>query len=335
LGIRENGAWRQDTCSYCPDIVYSQAANFQISLTLPPDWLVASNLDQTGVLENEKNLTQDINTTTAPQKNAQLTHVLSSLNLPVRDIALVISPRLQVESRTFGEVEVKVYTLQDEAGVDDAMTEQIFSMAEGSLHLFSERFGPYLYRALSLVIFPGAGTSGEEYPGLAFLYLKKDAERLPSVVAHEIAHQWWYGVVGSDIYREPWLDESLAEYSAVLYLEQTAGAQAAQASLEEFRNDVQVLSLSTGKDWKVGSSVLDFPDFDIYETVIYHKGPLFLDALRQEIGDEAFFSGLQQYYEWYKFGIGTGQGFLEAMQQASGKDLLPLFDEWVGLDNLR
>ena len=85
----------------------------------------------------------------------------------------------------------------------------------------------------------------------------------------------------------------------------------------------------------MGSSVLDFPDFDTYETVIYRKGPLFLDALRQEIGDEAFFSGLQQYYEWYKFGIGTGQGFLEAMQQASMKDLRPLFDEWVGLDNLR
>jgi hypothetical protein len=322
LGIRENGAWRQDTCSYCPDIVYSQAANFQISLTLPPDWLVASNLDQTGVLGTEN-------------KNAPLTHILSSHNVPVRDTALVMSPRLHEDIRTFGEVEVKVYTLQEEAGVDDAMIEQIFSTAEESLHLFSERFGPYPYRALNLVIFPGVGTSGEEYPGLAFLYLKKDAKNLPSVVAHEIAHQWWYGAVGSDIYREPWLDESLAEYSAMLYLEQDAGLNVAQTRLEEYRNDVQVLSLSTGKDWKVGSSVLDFPDFDAYETVVYRKGPLFLDALRQEIGDEAFFSGLQQYYEWYKFGIGTGQGFLEAMQQASGKDLRPLFDEWVGLDNLR
>ncbi len=322
LGIRENGAWRQDACSYCLDIVYSQAANFQISLTLPPDWLVASNLDQTGILGTEN-------------KNAPFTHILSSRNVPVRDIALVISPRLQEDIRTFGEVEVKIYTLQMEAGVDDAMIEQIFSTAEESLHLFSERFGPYPYRALSLVIFPGVGTSGEEYPGLAFLYLKKDAKNLPSVVAHEVAHQWWYGAVGSDIYREPWLDESLAEYSAMLYVEEDAGLNVAQARLEEYRNDVQVLSVSTGKDWKVGSSVLDFPDFDTYETVIYRKGPLFLDALRQEIGDEAFFSGLQQYYEWYKFGIGTGQGFLEAMQQASGKDLRPLFEEWVGLDNLR
>lgn len=322
FGIRDNGAWRQDACSYCLDIVYSQAANFQISLTLPPDWLVASNLDQTNILGVDN-------------KDAPLTHILSSRNAPVRDTALVISPRLQEDSRTFGGVEIKVFTLHEEDEVDNEMIEQIFSTAEESLRLFSDHFGSYPYRALSLVVFPGVGTSAEGFPGMVFLYLKKDAENLPFIIAREIAHQWWYGAVGNDIYLEPWLNESLAEYSAVFYLEQDAGLKASEARLQGYRNDMQVLSLSTGKDWKVGSSVLDFPDLDSYETVIYDKGSLFLDALRQEIGDKAFFSGLQQYYEWYKFGIGTGQGFLEAMQQTSGKDLRLIFDEWVGLDNMR
>lgn len=322
IGVRDNGAWQQDTCSYCLDYVYSQAANFQISLTLPADWQIASNLDQTNILG-------------ADNDDTPLTHVLSSGNTPVRDIAIVTSPRLQEESRTFGDVDVKVFTLAGEDEVDIPALEQIFSTAEESLRLFSDYFGSYPYRRLNLVILPGLGASGEGYPGMVFLYLKKDAKNLSFLVAREIARQWWYGVVGNDIYQEPWLSESLAEYSAVFYQEQNSGLDTSEDTLQGYRNEVQVLSLSTGKDWKVGSSVLDFPDLISYQTVTLAKGSLFLDALRHKIGDEAFFTGLHQYYEWNKYGIGTGMGFLQAMQKTSGKDLRPIFNEWVGLDNMR
>jgi len=82
---------------------------------------------------------------------------------------------------------------------------------------------------------------------------------------------------------------------------------------------------------KVGSSLAEFSGSGYYTNIVYHKGPLFLNALRIQMGDEAFFIGLRAYYRQYRFGVASGEGFLQVMQQYSDTDLVPLFEEWVGL----
>jgi len=79
-----------------------------------------------------------------------------------------------------------------------------------SMHTFSDAFGDYPYREVDVVLLGAATFGGMEYPTIVF----SEANRL--TIAHELAHQWWYGVVGSDQFSEPWLDEGLATWSQYL-----------------------------------------------------------------------------------------------------------------------
>ena len=86
----------------------------------------------------------------------------------------------------------------------------MLAAAQTSVSTFSASFGPYPYPELDVVLgaFPDFG--GMEYPTIVFSEVDK------WTVAHEVAHQWWYGLVGNDQYAEPWLDESLATWSEEL-----------------------------------------------------------------------------------------------------------------------
>lgn len=90
-----------------------------------------------------------------------------------------------------------------------------------ALDFYSRKIGLYPYTELFVVPFDQTG--GMEYPGLVMIssrYLRSNnrAEMGELVIAHEVAHQWFYALVGSDQIKAPWLDESLVEFwlSAVM-----------------------------------------------------------------------------------------------------------------------
>jgi cell division protein FtsX len=309
LAVHEASGWRLDVCEFCPDIVYSESSFYEYTVTAPADWEIAATGGEVDIREN---------------RDGTLTHVYEAG--PVRDLALVLSPELHVQSRKAAGIVVSVYSLPD-----DPQAGEILTIATEAFNLFNERFGPYPYSSLRLAVFSGPGMTGWEYPGLIYLHYRQGDSLLDLFVAHEIAHQWWYGVVGNDVFTEPWLDEALAEYSAVLYLEEMEGAGAVQPRLQAYEDELIRLHVLRGETRLVGSAVWEFaPKGEHYFDIVYGKGALFMNALRQKIGDEAFFAGWRTYYDWYKFGMSTGRGFLEAMQQAAGQDLRPFFEEWIG-----
>jgi len=309
LAVHEASGWRLDVCEFCPDIVYSESGFYEYTVTAPADWEVAATGEEVDIWEN---------------RDGTLTHVYEAG--PVRDLALALSPEFHVQSQEAAGVVVSVYSLPD-----DPQAGEILTIATEAFSLFNERFGPYPYSSLRLAAFSGPGMTGWEYPGLIYLHYRQSDSLLGPLVAHEVAHQWWYGVVGNDVFTEPWLDEALAEYSAVLYLEKGAGAEAAQQHLQKYEDQITRLRVIEGDERPVGSPVWAFaPRGEDYFDIVYAKGAVFMNALRQKIGDEAFFAGWRAYYDRYKFGVSTGRGFLEAMQQAAEQDLRPFFEEWVG-----
>src|SRR5690606_29132021 len=95
--------------------------------------------------------------------------------------------------------------------------------ATGSLAEFNRMFGEYPYRELDVLAMPTTGF-GMEYPGviaIANRFYGEAGGAFAEAVVHEIAHQWWYNLVGNDQPDIPWLDESLANYSYYLYFEAT------------------------------------------------------------------------------------------------------------------
>jgi hypothetical protein len=77
---------------------------------------------------------------------------------------------------------------------------------------FGRRYGPYPWPAFTLAITPGVG-GGIEYPG----HVMQGPGTLGSITSHEVAHQWFYGLVGNDQGSDPWLDEGLASWGEARY----------------------------------------------------------------------------------------------------------------------
>ncbi|NLE77481.1 MAG: M1 family metallopeptidase, partial [Chloroflexi bacterium] len=209
------------------------------------------------------------------------------------------------------------------------MGEAVLAYASRSFRLFSELFGPYPYGELDLAEV-GIDALGIEYPGFIVLAESLYANEDPStefVVVHEMAHQWWYGLVGNDQLDEPWLDEALANYSTALYFEKVYGAEAGARVVNGYRQRYEGL-LKQGRDAPVAQPVTAFREED-YGSVVYQKGALFFHALRQEVGDDRFLAILRQYQARYRYGIARGKEFLSLAEALSGRSLRPLAQEWL------
>ncbi|HAF61506.1 MAG TPA: hypothetical protein DCK95_04195, partial [Anaerolineaceae bacterium] len=310
LAVYDQNGWRMDIPSM-PDIVYSQSARFNYAVTLPSDWQIVATGEQ---------LAQEALSTGQMRYTYQ-----TGL---VRDVSITFSQQFEIYQRTVGDTTLYLALANPEAD-----NEFLLDSAESAFSLYEGLFGEYPFASLKIIAWKSIRSSGKEYPGLIYVeYNIGEGTKMQKVMAHEIAHQWWFSTVGNDIFKDAWLDEGFAEYSALLYLRETQGEEVFQNELKELENSVALADAESGGKYKVGSSVEELSASYYYTNFVYEKGALFLDMLRTQMGDEAFFAGLRAYYRQYQFGVADRQGFMEVMQRFTDVNLSPLFEEWVGLD---
>jgi len=299
---RIDGAWQVEAAPYGGDTTNSDVATYRVDVTYPEGLTLAAS----GV---------EIETTT----NDDGTRTARYLTGPMRDFAFTLGPH-EVDERTVDGVVVRALSLPDHAEGAEVMLES----AARQLEILNDLVGPYPYPELDVVDVPGA-FGGIEYPGIVFVgTLGTDWVIEPTV--HEVAHQWFYALIGGDQLHEPWLDEALATYAEVLYYEAIGRPGAATGLLSQFR---AWLRTHPEPETPIGRSVAAYGDPEAYALFVYGKGALFLDALRGEIGDEAFEAFLHGYYQSQRYGFATGEEFQQHAEAACGCDLDELFDRWV------
>ena len=230
-----------------------------------------------------------------------------------------------------GETEVNSYFLQ---GSDEG-AQSALNIAVDSLNSYNERFGIYPYTELDLVSTPMQAL-GMEYPGITAISTElynpygdisgtPTSVYLESAVAHEVAHQWFYNMVGNDQVDEPWVDEAIVQYVTGLYYKDMYG----QGGYDGFKNSwMDRWGRVEFADTPIGLPAADY-DSKAYGAIVYGKGPLFVDALAEEMGQKVFDAFLRDYFETNKWGIGTAESFKELAESHCGCDLTALFDEWV------
>ena len=205
-------------------------------------------------------------------------------------------------------------------------------MATDALLTYEKRFGPYPFRILKVYESPTT-IGGMEYSMLAgvtdSLYDAPEAPYFEWIVAHEVAHQWWYGLVGSDPINEPWLDEALANYSLTLYFEDTRGAAYALANRNSDYYGRYAAILQNHPDQPAGlPSGMYNPA--TYGAFVYGKGPIFFDSIRRASGDEAFFRWMRLYAARHRFGIAQAADLLDAADAAGiGAAARTAYRAWV------
>jgi len=248
---------------------------------------------------------------------------------PMRDFYLVASTRYTILSDQVGETTVNSYVLPEflnEAKIT-------LGYAVESLQIFNERFGPYPFTEFDVASTPTLAL-GIEYPGIIAMALRlyDPAQRgdyplvyLESTVAHEVGHQWFYSVVGSDQLDEPWLDEALTQYATLLYFQDLYGASGAEGfrqSLRERWGRVDKADIPIGLPVRAYSGVE-------YGAIVYGRGPLFVETLAKTMGGETFGSFVRDYCEVHRWGIATTESLKQLAESHCDCDLTPLFVDWV------
>lgn len=149
--------------------------------------------------------------------------------------------------------------------------------------------------------------------------LGKSLERtLEFTVAHEVAHQYFAALVGSDPINAPVVDETLAQYASLLYMEWKYGRAVAEQIREEMLvGSYHLYRLSGGKDGPADRPTSDFEDSMQYGALVYGKAPLLHHASRKLIGDEAFFKALRAYVDAYRFKWTCDDCFTRELAKAS------------------
>jgi aminopeptidase N len=250
---------------------------------------------------------------------------------PARDFYLAASENYTVISETVGETTVNSYAFAERAqGAELAL-----QFATGALRSYSERFGVYPYTEFDVVSTPMLAL-GMEYPGIVDIALTlydPDEEVwgspsqvvLESTVAHEVAHQWFYNVVGNDQVDEPWLDEAVVQYATGLYYVDVYGECAAQGFRDSWEGRWDSVDRA---EIPIGLPSGAYAEGE-YGPIVYGRGPLFIAALAEEMGQETLDEFLRDYYQSHKWGIGTGDAFRQLAEQHCQCDLTALFEEWV------
>jgi aminopeptidase N len=147
-----------------------------------------------------------------------------------------------------------------------------------------------------------------------------DPSSVQTVVAHELAHQWFGDSVSPANWQDIWLNEGFASYAEWLWIEHIAGAQARDAAIAEAYHQL---------DARGPPPPGTPPRDDLVNDGVYRRGGLTLHALRLRVGDDTFFKILRAYAERYRYGNASTADFIAVAKQASGQNLASFFDGWL------
>lgn len=298
-------------CTYAPygDPFYSVCADYEVEFTCAEEYVLATSGEILQVQQVGRG------------KNYQM-----RLN-NARDFAMVLSKDFAVHTTRAGETDVYYYCYQDDRA------SQTLQTAKNALSYFDRTFGKYPYSTYSVVQTPFL-EGGMEYPALVYVSDLVRGEELDTVVVHETAHQWWYGVVGNNQMEEAWLDEGLSEYSACLFFENHPSYGVTRAQMvgdteKAFRAFVSVTRQNKGRaDTSMHRNLRAFSSEYEYVNVTYHGGVLLFDGLRQSVGDKAFLKAIRRYYRENAHGVARQEDLVGAFERA-GVKVRGYVESWV------
>ncbi len=308
--VYENGEFNTSPYNANGDPFYSDMANYYVEIELNSALTVAHTGD---CLSNTS-------------INSDKTMIISAKM--VRDFALVISDKFEIKSLNAGDTKVNYYYFDDEnagkslqAGVD-------------AINTFSSLFGDYPYKTFSIVKTDFV-YGGMEYPNLVMI--SADVENIDdymNVIIHETAHQWWYGIIGNDEFKYPWLDEALTEYSTLLFYDKNKGynlthTQMVDACKANYTLFVSVYTDVLGNLDTSMRAVNEYATEPEYTYCTYVKGVLMYDSLYNLIGEKNFLSALKTYYNDNKYANATPEKLINAFSKGSGSDMNNFFDSWL------
>lgn len=287
---------------------YSEFGSFDVSITLPSTYVVAATGELT--TENELEAYKIIGTKNRSKAGIKYQPLTDSSHKTLRFVQNNIHDFAWFASEDFiirynqtllsnqHIVDVFTFAKRNRFSFWDKANDHIAKV----LFYMKETLTEYPYGSISAV--EGAGNrfnAGMEYPMICLL-----GQPMEYVLTHEIIHNWFYGIIGSNERRHAWMDEGLTDWYSHLF------------------------EKSSALDWGDFYDPVDQPaeqygSTEAYFAAVYGKANKWLRLLRNEMGTDKFNAGMKAYVQLWKFKHPYPEDFQQVMEQASGKKLNKIF----------
>jgi len=327
---------------------YSEFGNYDVSITVPENYVVAA----TGELQNadEKEwLNKRANFSWEPikrkeKKNGSFHTVTqlyptSSIDIKtlryrqdnVHDFAWFADKRFIVAHDTCllpsGRT-VDIYSYYTPA--EKKFWTKSIAFARQTLLTRSAWIGEYPYSVVSVVQGPKSFGGGMEYPTITIISPETNERLLEFTISHEIGHNWFYSVLGTNERRHAWMDEGFNSYYDNRYQHEKYGSKG------EIDIGRQTISLENAERLlfetqavKKNDQPIDIPSDSLssvnYGLISYYKTAAWLEHLQSIIGKEALDRGMKEYYRQWQFKHPAPRDFQKIMEDVAGRDLDTVF----------
>lgn len=312
LAVYDGKGWDNDPACENGDGRYSQASDYLLRITAPREYQVVCTGTETAreeILLNETLLEE--------RGDRGVWHFQADRR---REIVIAAFTDYRRMERTVGNTTVIGYfnTLK----VSEKAAREAFEAAVFAVDYYGRIFGEYPCETL---VFTNAGWSvsapaNMEYSGHITVDM---GERVDvSTVYHEVAHQWFYYLVGNDENEEAWLDESFASFCSYLCQEEAGDEKNADIWWNFCK---EIAGRHPGEKLNVSSDSMGKD----YMNLCYFRGTYFLKELMDTMGRESFFEAVSEYCARYAFENATTWDLLHILQAHTQRDLSGLFEEYV------
>ncbi len=303
--------WPDNARHWLPSIDHPyDKATSEFYVTAPSIYQVVSN----GLLQEETDLGD----------GRRLTHWKQSVPIPVWLNALGVAPFASHHAGEVRGIPLQTWVFRQERGT---LFKSMEDPARRSIELFSDRIGPFPFEKLAGV--EAVGFDGGMELASAIFYGERSLGRatLPTLVAHEVAHQWFGDAVTEADWDDVWLSEGFATYFALIYVEHYDGREPFVDGLKRARDIAIRAQRRTPEAAIIHRNLSDMRQ--VLNPLVYQKAGWVLHMLRAKVGEEAFWTGIREYYRRYRNGTATTDDFRLVMEESSKVDLNPFFSQWL------
>jgi hypothetical protein len=281
LAVADAGGFQLPPYTFAGESFYSLTSAWRVRLRLPRGIRAATTGTQTG-----------------PARGRTITLVAPR----ARDFTIVAG-RFDVRTAQAGPVRLRRFSIP---GTPASRTRRTLRIAALSMRRYAGWYGPYAPPELDLVEGPAEVAQGGlamEYPELVLTPAD------PTSIAHELAHQWFYGIVGDDQWREPWLDESFAEFSAARLPPRTVPNRLRGCRIPDARD----VPLDAGMARMTATR-------GRYVETVYIGGACFLRAMQRALGAARFDAFMRRLVATHRDGVNTTAEFVAQVRAAAPGD---------------
>ena len=311
---------------------YSEFGSFDIRITLPQNYIVAA----TGELQNEEEkawLKTNPNKNSLDEKNVATSKSFSPSSKNIKPQSIPSSSK----NKTLRFVQTNVHDFAWFANKEFWVNHDTCLLASGKtidvwtyytalekeywknsvaytkdgVRFYSTEVGEYPYNVVSVVQGPASFGGGMEYPTITVITPMGSAKSLDLVIAHEIGHNWFYGILGSNERDHPWMDEGInsfyeRKYERFKYGDENQGSEILFQTKAIRRTD-QPIETSSGKFSQVN-----------YGVVAYHKTAEWMRALEKIYGADKIRNAIRKYFGQWSFKHPYPEDFKTILQSEAG-----------------